>query len=210
MAGAEVIASRIEARSYAAEEVLGDGRAIQIRAIRPDDKARLLEHFAGLSAQARYFRFFGHRRELTDQDLARFTELDFSRHVGIAATFHRDGRERFIGVARYIRNEPPSRAEIALAVLDQYQGAGIGPLLIRHLARIAHDKGITQLEADVRGDNSRMLTVLAKGGCIINHTPDAGVVHFTLNCPEISAPASNSEFNHAGRRSDGPEGDDHG
>jgi GNAT superfamily N-acetyltransferase len=210
MVGTDVTPRRIEASSYAVEETLRDGSAIQIRAIRPDDKPRLLEYFAGLSAQTRYFRFFGHKRELTNQDLTRFTELDFHRHVGIAATLHRSGRERFVGVGRYIRKEAPSRAEIALAVLDQYQGAGVGPLLIRHLARIAHDNGITEFEARVRGDNSRMLAVLAGGGCIINHANGAGIVSFTLKCPELSGSKHNHEFNHAGRRSDGAKGDDHG
>jgi RimJ/RimL family protein N-acetyltransferase len=210
MASTGATPRRIEARSYAVEETLRDGPAIEIRAIRPDDKPRLLEHFAGLSAQTRYFRFFGHKRELTNQDLARFTELDFHRHVGIAATLHQNGRERFIGVGRYIRKEAPSRAEIALAVPDQYQGAGIGPLLIRHLARIAHDNGITEFEADVRGDNSRMLAVLRRSGCILSRANGAGIVHFTLNCPEHSASATNNNVNDPGRRSDGAKGDDHG
>lgn len=158
---ADAISERIEARRCAVEAVLQNGRPLKIRAIWPGDKARLLQHFAGLSAKTRYFRFFGYKRDLTDHDLARFTELDFTQHVGISATLHESGRERFIGVARCIRKETPSRAEIALAVLDQYQGQGIGPLLLRHLARIAHDKRNTQFEADVRGDNSRMIAVLA-------------------------------------------------
>jgi GNAT superfamily N-acetyltransferase len=200
----------LDTRNYVADESLRDATPFRVRSIRPDDKTWLLDHFSGLSAESRYFRFFGHKRELTNQDLARFTELDFHRHVGIAATLHQNGRERFIGVGRYIRKEAPSRAEIALAVLDQYQRAGIGPLLIRHLARIAHDNGITEFEADVRGDNSRMLAVLTRSGCIINHANGAGIVHFTLKCPELSGSKYNYEFNHAGRRSDGAKGDDHG
>ncbi len=177
---------RIEPLNYVADGVLRDGSLIHVRAIRPDDKLRLLEHFAGLSAKTRYFRFFGYKRELTEEDLARFTELDFVRHVGLAATLWRNGRERFIGVGRYIRTDDPRRAEMALAVLDEYQGAGIGPFLVRHLARIANESGITRFEADVRGDNSRMLAVLRKSGCILSHSDDAGIVHFSLQCPELS------------------------
>lgn len=130
----DVIAPRrIDARSYAVDEVLRDGSAIHIRAIRPDDRARLLDHFNGLSARTRYFRFFGHKLRLTNEDLTRFTELDFTRHVGLAGTLWQDGSEHFVGVGRYVRNAGLSRAEIALAVLDEYQGTGIGPLLIRHL-----------------------------------------------------------------------------
>jgi len=194
----------IDARSYAADEALSNGAALHIRAIRSDDKKRLLDHFAGLSAKTRYFRFFGHKRRLTAEDLARYTELDFIRHVGLAATSGQKGQERFIGVGRYIRKEVPSRAEIALAVLDEYQGAGIGPLLIRHLGRIAHESGITEFEADVLGDNSRMLGVLRKSGCILHHANGAGIVHFALQCPELSAsPVNGGEFNQTGNHADG-------
>ena len=209
---ADVKPRPIEARSYAVDEVLRDGSAIRIRAVRPDDKARLLAHFAGLSAKTRYFRFFGHKRQLTAEDLARYTELDFIRHVGLAATSWQKGHKRFLGIGRYIRKEEvSSRAEIALAVLDEYQGAGIGPVLIRHLGRIAHESGITEFEADVLGDNSRMLGVLRKSGCILYHTNGAGIVHFTLQCPELSAsPVNGGEFNQTGHQADGPQGDNHG
>ncbi|MGH7906122.1 MAG: GNAT family N-acetyltransferase [Candidatus Binataceae bacterium] len=198
---ADVSPPVIDARNYAAEEVLLGGRMIHIRSIRPDDKARLLEHFAGLGAQTRYFRFFGYKRELTGQDLARYTELDFTRHVGLAATVWLIGRERFIGVGRYIRKEIPSRADLALAVLDKYQGEGIGPLLLRHLAYVAHTNGIAQFEADVLGDNSRMLAVLRKSRCIIDHANSAGIIHFTLQCPGVvPSRVGRGDLNRAGRR----------
>lgn len=194
-------------RAYAADEKLRNGTPIRVRAILPDDKSRLLDHFAGLGQQSRYFRFFGHKRELTDQDLTHFTELDFDRHVGIAATLYRDGREHFIGVARYVRRELTVSAEIALAVLDEYQGEGIGPLLIHHLARIAHRNRVTQFEADVRGDNNRMLAVLVRSGCIITHVTSAGVLHFTLACPQNYPWASNDDFKHGDRGSHRSNGD---
>src|SRR5215470_15340233 len=117
---------RIDARHYEADEVLRDGSVVQIRAIRPDDKERLLEHFAGLGARSRYFRFFGVKRALTSDDLVRFSEVDFERQVGLAATIQQNGQQRFIGVGQYIRTDLPSHAEIAAAVLDAYQGIGLG------------------------------------------------------------------------------------
>ncbi len=199
-----------DVRAYAADEVLENGSIIRIRAIRSEDKTRLLEHFAGLGVEARYFRFLGHKRNLTAEDLARNTELDFIRHVGLAAVISQDGRERFIGVGRYIRKDIPSQAELALAVLDEYQGAGIGPLLIQHLGRIAHDSGITEFEADVRGDNSRMLAVLRKSGCIIYHANAAGIVHFVLQCPELAASPAGGESNLTNHRDDDTPGGNYG
>lgn len=82
-----------------------------------------------------------YKRAITSDDLVRFSELDFERHVGLPATIQQNGHQRFIGVGRYVRTDLPSHAEVAAAVSDEYQGIGIGPLLIRHLARIAHANG---------------------------------------------------------------------
>jgi RimJ/RimL family protein N-acetyltransferase len=114
------------AADYAADEVLRDGGSIHIRAIRPDDRERLREHFHGLSEKSIYFRFFGLKRSLNDAELTRLTNLDFVDHVALAATLRDDRGERFIGVARYIRCPDRSRAEVAFAVLDEHQGRGIG------------------------------------------------------------------------------------
>jgi len=171
-------------KGYVATEVLRDGSAVRIRGIRPDDKARLLEHFNRLSPQARRYRFFAGKRSLSDQELRRLTELDFVKEVGLAITLD-SNTEQFIGVARYVRSSDPSRAEIALAILDEYQCRGIGPLLIHHLARVARASGIQTFEADVLGDNERMLKVIRNSGCAVKTVTDAGVVHIDLCCPSL-------------------------
>jgi hypothetical protein len=47
-----------EPRHYATDALLRDGSSIHIRAIRPDDKQRLLALFERLSSRSVYFRFF--------------------------------------------------------------------------------------------------------------------------------------------------------
>ena len=74
------------ARRYSAEGILRDGSSIHIRAMRPDDKERLVDHFSRLSAQSVYFRFFRAKKRLTDEELVQFTELDFVRNGALVAT----------------------------------------------------------------------------------------------------------------------------
>lgn len=169
--------SAIDASTYRFEAALRDGGTICIRAIRPDDKIRLHQHFAGLSPQSIYFRFMGIRRDLSDEDLKKLTELDFKDHVGLVATIAENGIERLLGVARYIRGKEPTRAEIAFAILDEHQGRGIGTLLLEHLNHIAHANGITEFEADVLADNVRMLEVFAHSGLKVRRQFESGVVH---------------------------------
>jgi acyl-CoA synthetase (NDP forming)/RimJ/RimL family protein N-acetyltransferase len=172
------------AAGYAADEVLRDGGSIHIRAVRPDDRERLREHFHGLSEKSIYFRFFGLKRSLNDAELTRLTNLDFIDHVALAATLRDDRCERFIGVARYIRCPDRTRAEVAFAVLDEHQGRGIGTLLLEHLSRIARAAGIVELQADVLGDNNRMLGVFAKSGYKVTRSAEAGVIHVAFPTTE--------------------------
>ncbi len=162
---------------YQSEEILRDGRSILVRAIHPEDKDRLREHFQGLSNESIYFRFMGIKRELSDADLKRLTEVDFHDHVGLVATLSDGGRERFIGVGRYIRKPGKARAEVAFAVLDEHQGRGIGSLLLEHLRRIAQAGGIDGFEAEVLSNNQRMLEVFAQSGFKVARSFDSGTVH---------------------------------
>jgi acetyl coenzyme A synthetase (ADP forming)-like protein len=173
---------------YATEALLKDGGSIHIRALRPDDKALLLEHFQRLSATSVYFRFLGAKKRLTDEELTRFTELDFVRNAALVATLRDGQRERIIGVGRYAALADESgratRAEIAFAVLDEYQGRGIGTLLLEHLAPIARENGITEFEADVLGENNQMLLVFASSGFKVQRSLEAGVFHVSFPTAE--------------------------
>src|SRR5262249_51522917 len=120
------VTMRVDAHDYASDALLRDGSSIHLRAIRPADKERLQAHFAHLGLESVRFRFLGMKKELTPGELAYFTELDFSRHVGLAATRGVGAEEEFIGVGRYICGEDDARtAEFALAVVDGWQGRGV-------------------------------------------------------------------------------------
>ncbi len=170
--------------NYSVNEVLRDGSPVLIRAIHPEDKALLLDHFGSLSELSKYHRFFGLKRSLNDGDLHRLTELDFVNHVGLAATMQSEAGERFIGVGRYIRGEG-AEAEVAFAVLDEHQGRGIGTLLLHHLARVARKGGIKRFSAVVMGDNKQMLEVFANSGFQSHDSYDGGTVRVTMDLGKL-------------------------
>ena len=176
----------IEAATYIAREILRDGTAITIRAIRPDDKERLHDHARALSPESVYHRFMSFKRDLTADDLRRFTELDFDQHVGLAATLSQDGKEQIVGVGRYIRISD-RRAEVAFSVIDRLQGHGIATMLLSHLSRLATERGIDEFEADVMADNVHMLDVLAASGFKTHSTIDSGIVHLVMQISKSSS-----------------------
>src|SRR5207245_5750036 len=117
-----------ELRYYATDALLRDGSSIHLRAIRPDDKQRLLALFERLSSRSVYFRFFQTKQRLTDEELRYFTELDFTRDLALVATLREGQEEHIIGVGRSLRiqenGQPTTHAEVALTVADAHQGLG--------------------------------------------------------------------------------------
>jgi GNAT superfamily N-acetyltransferase len=164
--------------------VLRDGTTSLIRAIRPDDKQRLLEGFHRLRGRSIYFRFFSAKKGLTEKELKFYTEVDFDRHVAIVSTINCDAKEQIIGVGRYIEisdNDKERVAEVAFAVDDEHQSLGVGTILFEYLVSIAQNNGITSLEADVLLENRNMLDIFKHSGFKLNKATRSGVTHIQFN-----------------------------
>jgi RimJ/RimL family protein N-acetyltransferase len=171
-----------EARSYHARETLRDGTQITIRAVRPDDRDRIVQAFAGLERESIYTRFFTNRSSLSEAELAHLDTMDFVNEVMLVATIERESAEIVIGGSRYVA-EPSQQgraAEIAFTVEEDYQGRGIAGLLLRHLIAIAREYGVARFEADVLATNKSMRAVFARCGLPVRETRDGSVVHITL------------------------------
>ncbi|MGE5165551.1 MAG: N-acetyltransferase family protein [Sphingobacteriales bacterium] len=74
-----------------------------------------------------------------------------------------EDRDAIVAGGRYIV-EKPSSAEVAFVVVDDYQGQGIGAILLRHLAALAREAGLKEFTAEVLPDNTPMLKVFERSG----------------------------------------------
>jgi len=164
---------------YSANERLRDGRAVEIRALRRDDKDDMLAAVSRTGMESMQRRFFAVKRGFSEKEIAFFINIDFTNHVALAALTEEDGRKVIIGGGRYIVVEP-GQAEIAFIVIDAYQGQGVGTMLMRHLATIARAAGLKSLVAEVLPENTAMRKVFSKFG--FTHEPGRGpqVVHLAL------------------------------
>jgi RimJ/RimL family protein N-acetyltransferase len=166
-------------RDYSARECLRDGQEIEIRALRPEDRDALLAAVAHSSTESLYRRFFAVKRNFSEQEISFFLNVDFVMHVALVAVLTEHGQSTLIGGARYVMSEP-QRAELAFAIVDEYQGRGIGKILLSHLARIARDAGIEEFVADVLPRNEAMLRVFAGSGLLFNAKRQGGTTHVVL------------------------------
>lgn len=167
------------AASYAARERLRDARQCEIRALRPDDRAELVAAVGRVSAESMYRRFFGVKRDFTEKEIDSFVNVDFVNHVALVAVVEEAGRPTIVGGGRYVVVQPGT-AELAFAVLDQYQGQSIGGALLRHLIMIARSAGLTKLVADVLPGNRAMLKVLERSRLPFGTRREGGSVHVSL------------------------------
>ena len=117
--------------------------AFSIRPIAPDDKAELATFFSRLSDESRRRRFLGPKPKLSARELAFLTEVDQCRHVALVAV---DETGAIVGVGRYATwHNEPGRAEMAFAVLDEWQGHGLGTALGDRLVAQARATGLSSL-----------------------------------------------------------------
>lgn len=135
---------------------------IRVRHMDRTDHRALREVFAGLSDFSRYRRFHGPMAALTPAAEARLLDLDGHRHVAVLAEGRERRRWRPVGIARYVR-EPDDRAELAIEVVDAWQGRGVGTRLVRELTEHARRGGVRELYGDVLVDNQPVQRLLSKG-----------------------------------------------
>ena len=169
----------MNAANYAATERLRDGADLEIRALRPSDRAAMLESIGRFSNQALHRRFFAPKRNFSEREIDFFLNVDFESHVALVAELSEGGRRVIVGGSRYVVCRPGC-AEIAFAIDDPHQKRGIATHLIAHLIRIAREAGLTEFIAEVLPENVPMLKVFERCGLVMTTRQERGVVHVTL------------------------------
>jgi GNAT superfamily N-acetyltransferase len=173
----------IRAATYSAAETLRDGRSVVIRALKPEDRGAMLSAVGRVGAQSLYRRFFGAKRGFTEAEVDFFVNVDFVKHVALVAVVDESGgKDIIVGGARYTQ---AGTAELAFVVVDEYQGQGIGTLLLRHLVVIARESGLEQLVAEVLPENALMLAMFRKWGVATERR--GGYVHVALDLQQATA-----------------------
>jgi len=169
---------------------LRDGQVIVIRALRADDRERIAAAVRGLDAQSIYTRLFSPRKELSEAGLDRIMRVEPGREELLVATVGEGADERIVGSARFVAAggnavaaagaAPPTRAEVAFVVEEDFQGRGVAGRLFAQLAALARRRGIRCFDAEVLPGNRAMLAVFMKSGLPLQQRREDGVVHLSL------------------------------
>jgi acetyltransferase len=143
---------------------MADGTDVTIRPIRPEDAALVKKFVHDLSEESKYFRFMNSVQELTEDMLARLTQLDYSREMALVAVVEENEQEEELGVARFSVNPDGDTCEFALVIADRIAGKGLGQKLMVSLMDAARSKGLKVIEGEVLNNNHRMLKLMGRLG----------------------------------------------
>jgi len=164
---------------------LNDRTKVHLRPIVHEDEPLLHEAVAAMSERSVYFRFFSPLKRMPDAMAHRLAVVDYKDRFAIVATGRRStGKERIFGVARYDRVAGTDVAEVAVAVIDEFQRRGLGRLLLTTLAKVAREQGIKIFTLIVLPENQQMLGLLRKMGWIHQARLAGGVYEITFDLPD--------------------------
>jgi EmrB/QacA subfamily drug resistance transporter len=168
--------------------VLGDGSAVLIRQVQSADAPLLADGFTRLSTQSRRMRFLTSKKELSPAELRYFTDIDHHDHEALGALDQTDGRG--VGIARYVRDaEDPQAAEIAVTIVDDWQGRGLGAELLAQLAGRARQEGVRRFTAVVAVGNAAMAALLRNMSAeLVRYGPGTVEYEITLAPGEEHSP----------------------
>ena len=168
-------------QAHTATVTLSDGTRVLVRPIVPEDKDLLVEGFTRLSPQSRFRRFLGYMDKLRPPLLRYLTEIDYVDHFAWVA-FDQE-KNLGIGVARYVRmRDDPTAAEAAVVVVDDYQGRGVGTVLLQVLGASALSNHVTHFVGEALAENKPIRDLLEELGARV-YEADAGEVGFEVDLP---------------------------
>lgn len=165
------------------EVPLRDGGVALLAPLAPADRRYLVEGLEELSIDSRFSRFGQGRDRLSDSEWDYLSDVDQRRHVAWAAVIEGLG----VGVGRYILLDDEA-AEVAVTVLDDFQGGGVGTALFQALVAVARFDGVSEFRFEVVPSNIRVLDTLKALGAEVSESEGLAEGRLRLDGPTLPVP----------------------
>jgi GNAT superfamily N-acetyltransferase/acyl CoA:acetate/3-ketoacid CoA transferase beta subunit len=173
-------------------ERLFGGEPILVRPVRMSDEEAVQQLFYDLSDESTYKRFMAHRRVHAHEEMQELVDSDYELSMGLVACDSENGN--ILGMSRYDVDLATRLAEIAFVVRDDWQGRGLGTLLMKRMSEIARARGLAGFSADVLARNKAMLMVFQRSGLEVVSQFDGSTYHLEalfgkdVGCDSAPAP----------------------
>jgi acyl-CoA hydrolase/GNAT superfamily N-acetyltransferase len=157
------------------------GLSLLLRPVKLSDEHLLKDFFYSLSNDSMYRRFISTRTDMHHDRLQPFVAIDYTKEMVILAVLQQEGQELIVGMAQYLIDENRHIAEVAFVVRDDYQGRGIGAVLLSYITFLARKSGLLGFTAAVLMENRQMLQLFEKMGFNIEKRSEGGVYELTMS-----------------------------
>ncbi len=146
------------------------GERFTIRPIRPEDAEQHGAFFRRLSPEDIRYRFFSAVRELSAEQMARLTQVDYDREMAFVA--EREATGETVGVSRLVCEPDGRTGEFAVIVQADMKGRGLASHLMRRLIAWAATRGLSEVVGQVLADNAPMLAFVRHLGFTVRRMPE--------------------------------------
>ena len=181
---------------------LRDGSHVRIRQGRRADRELMLRGFQRLSPESRYRRFLTPMPRLPGAAVRHLTDIDHHDHEAMIA-LDETGTEA-LGDALYVRDpERSGTAEVAVTVVDDWQGRGLGPLLLEAISARARDEGVGTFTALMLAGNQAMMDLFERLGPVRVVGRAAGTVEIEVALSAVAVAPELRELLRRARRRGG-------
>ncbi len=165
---------------YETTITLKDGREVFLRPVKPIDERLVQEFFYSMSDREVYYRFLHSIKAFPRKDMQRMVNIDYHREMSVLALVGEFGKQEVAGVGRYVLGSG-DYPEVDFAVLDKYQGLGLGRAIMTYITDIARDRGFKGISAVVMSENLASLHILTHLGYAVTGVVSQGVMEITVH-----------------------------
>ncbi|MDP8242340.1 MAG: bifunctional acetate--CoA ligase family protein/GNAT family N-acetyltransferase [Candidatus Celaenobacter antarcticus] len=169
---------------YITEFTMSNGENVILRPVKPEDEHMEKEMFSNLSERTQRFRFFQLIKDISHDQLVRYTQIDYDREIAIIAEVTEDGQKKMAGVVRLIADQYNETAEFAIVIADPWQNMGLGNKFTDYIIDLAKSRGIQKIYANILVDNHIMLHMFRSRGFSMTKVEDSFYAEKVVNEPK--------------------------
>ena len=169
---------------YITKFTMKNGEKAILRPIKPEDELMEKEMFSNFSERTQRYRFFQLIKDISHDQLIRYTQIDYDREIAIIAEVTENGNKMMAGVARLIADQYNETAEFAIVIADPWQNQGLGNKFTDYICEIAKARGIQKIYANILAINHIMLHMFRTRGFSMTKIEDSYYAELIVNEPK--------------------------
>jgi acyl-CoA synthetase (NDP forming)/RimJ/RimL family protein N-acetyltransferase len=169
-----------EGLSYKENVLLKNGEGLIFRPATPEDTPKVESFMTRVSRESLRMRFMASISYVSSDVIRQLCSNDLKTSGCLLAVTGEDGNSKVVGLGNYIATGNGRTAEVAFLIEDDYQGKGIGTLLMERLAGLAAANGFVEFEAEVLPDNQQMINVFKSSGFEKHQVWHSDTIHIEI------------------------------